>query len=384
MMRDGFTTLTQQPWLIWPPGVVVTLTVLAFGLLGDVARDAATERWQAVRVRPRDPSSPEPVRTQRPAAAANDHEIASAANHRRREKPAQSASSAGSLLSIDRLTVDFPGRTGPMRVVDEVSFDVARGETVGVVGESGCGKTMTAMAILGLLPGSGRITSGQITFDGLDLTRTSERGMGRIRGKEIALISQEPILALNPVFTVGTQLADRLRAHLGISRSAARVHALELLRKVQLPDPETVANRYPHELSGGMAQRVSIARALSGNPQLLIADEPTTALDVTIQAEILALLRDLQRQSGMAILLVSHDLGVVADACTRVRRRGRRTRLGRSDLRRAFASLYARAPVLESAWRRARQCPGNDSRCRAGFRVSAKGMSFSSAMRDGS
>jgi peptide/nickel transport system permease protein len=201
--------------------------------------------------------------------------------------------------------------------VHDVSFDVARGETVGIVGESGCGKTMTAMSILGLLPNGGEISDGRIVFDGRDLASMTEKQLREIRGKQIALISQEPMVSLNPAFRVGWQLAHCVRIHHGVSRREAERRAVALLERVHLPDPATVARRYPHELSGGMAQRVAIARALSGDPRLLIADEPTTALDVTVQAEILQLLREIQQEQGMAILLVTHDWGVVADICDR-------------------------------------------------------------------
>ena len=185
------------------------------------------------------------------------------------------------------------------------------------MGESGCGKTITAMSILGLLPSTGRITAGRIMFDGSDLASFSERRLREVRGKHIGLISQDPMIALNPVYTIGWQLAEVLRAHHRLSRAASRRRAIELLARVQLTEPELVAERYAHELSGGMAQRVSIAAALAGDPKLLIADEPTTALDVTVQAEILDLLRELQDERRMAILLITHDGGVIADVCDR-------------------------------------------------------------------
>jgi peptide/nickel transport system permease protein len=202
-------------------------------------------------------------------------------------------------------------------VVEDVSFDIGVGETVGLVGESGSGKTVTAMSILGLVPGTGQITGGRIIFAGRDITALPERDLRRLRGSEIGLVSQEPMVSFNPVFRIGWQLADLFRIHHGLSRRAAHQSAIKLLERVRLPDPESVARRYPHELSGGMAQRAAIARALIGDPKLLIADEPTTALDVTVQAEILDLLRDLQRDRGMAVLLVTHDWGVVADLCDR-------------------------------------------------------------------
>jgi peptide/nickel transport system permease protein len=173
------------------------------------------------------------------------------------------------------------------------------------------------MSLIRMLPGNGAITAGRIMFDGRDLASLPEKELRRVRGSEIGLISQEPMVSLNPAFRVGWQLALSVRTHHGVGRRAANAAAIELLRSVHLPDPELVAKRYPHELSGGMAQRVAIARALAGEPKLLIADEPTTALDVTVQAEILELLRELQQERGMAILLVTHDWGVVADLCDR-------------------------------------------------------------------
>jgi peptide/nickel transport system permease protein len=297
MVAEGVSQIALQPWLIWPPGIAIALTILALGLLGDAVRDASSERWAApVRRRRRRSARP---RKGRPAAAA--------------AQPVE----AGTLLSIQHLCVTFPTQQGTVRVVDDVSFEVGAGETVGLVGESGCGKTGTAMAMIGLLPGGGRLESGHVVFDGRDLAALGERRLRQVRGKEIGVISQEPMISLDPVFRIGRQLAEAVRQHQGCSRSRARERALELLRKVQLPDPEAVARRYPHEISGGMAQRVAIARALAGEPKLLIADEPTTALDVTVQAEILELLRELQRERAMAILLVTHDWGVVADICDR-------------------------------------------------------------------
>jgi peptide/nickel transport system permease protein len=176
---------------------------------------------------------------------------------------------------------------------------------------------MTAMAILGLLPGAGQIEGGSVFFAGRDLTRLSERELERVRGKEIGVISQEPMVSLTPTYRIGWQIAELVRQHHGVSARAARERTVELLRQVHLPDPELIARRYLHELSGGMAQRVCIARALAGEPKLLIADEPTTALDVTVQAEILELLRELQRDRKMAVLLITHDWGVIADLCDR-------------------------------------------------------------------
>jgi peptide/nickel transport system permease protein len=309
MFADGLTNISLQPWLIWPPGVMIALTILAFGLLGDAVRDATTETWQApVRRRARGGSR------RRRAASATQRPVPG-----ERALPDGDAPAAAGrpLLALEGVSVAFPASEGAVTVVDDVTFDVRAGETVGIVGESGCGKTMTAMSILGLLPGNGRVSAGRILFDGRDLARATERELRGLRGKQIGLISQEPMVGMNPAFRVGWQLADCVRLHHGVSRREASRRALELLARVQLPDPEAVARRYPHELSGGMAQRVSIARALSGEPRLLIADEPTTALDVTVQLEILRLLRDLQEERGMAILLVTHDWGVIADICKR-------------------------------------------------------------------
>jgi peptide/nickel transport system permease protein len=294
MVGDGIANIVQQPWLIWPPGIAMTLTVVAFGLLGDVVRDTTAESWSAAPVRPG-------KRTPRAAAGG---------------APRNEANS-DALLSVEGLTVAFPSRLGPVKVVEDVSFDIRAGETVGIVGESGCGKTVTAMSLLGLLPGNAETIAGRIVFDGRDLAALSEQQLRRVRGREIAIVSQEPMVSLNPAYRVGSQLALSVRIHHRISRRAARARAIELLRSVHLPEPELVARRYPHELSGGMAQRVAIARALAGEPRLLIADEPTTALDVTVQAEILDLFRELQRDRDMSILLVTHDWGVIADVCNR-------------------------------------------------------------------
>jgi peptide/nickel transport system permease protein len=289
-VQDGLTALAQQPWLIWPPGLAIGLTALAFTLLGNEVRDATAEGWST------------PTRSKRRPPVPRNTGVA----------PTVDRSQA--LLSVEHLSVAL----GPTLILDDVSFYVNAEESLGVVGESGCGKTMAASAVLGLLPSGGRILSGSIYYRGRDLALLSERELRRIRGKEIALISQEPMVSLTPTFRVGWQLTEAVRRHHGCSRGEAKRLAIELLRTVHLPEPELVAKRYPHELSGGMAQRVAIARALAGDPALLIADEPTTALDVTIQAEILDLLRELQRERKMAIMLISHDWGVVADIADRV------------------------------------------------------------------
>jgi peptide/nickel transport system ATP-binding protein len=222
------------------------------------------------------------------------------------------------LLAVDDLAVEFRTRDGIIKALERVSFRVRKGETVGVVGESGSGKSVSALAILGLLPAAGRVTAGSAVFGGLDLLRASPRQLEEYRGREVSMIFQNPRSALNPIRSVGQQLVDVLLRHAAIPRAAARPRALELLARVQIPDPERRFRAYPFELSGGMCQRVMIALALACSPALLIADEPTTGIDVTTQAAILDLLRDLARRSRMATLLITHDLGVVAERCDRI------------------------------------------------------------------
>ena len=222
------------------------------------------------------------------------------------------------LLSVRALTITVPSPTGEeAAVVDGVSFDVAAGEIVALVGESGCGKSLTGLALLDLVPLPVRIASGDILFEGKDVRELPPREKERLRGGGIGLIFQEPGSALDPVRTIGSELVDVLRRHCGLSRSGARAEALRWLQRVALPDPERQMDAYPHAMSGGMRQRAMIALALAGGPRLLVADEPTTALDVTIQAQILALLLSLRRELSLAVLLVTHDLGVVAEAADR-------------------------------------------------------------------
>ncbi|HXY99295.1 MAG TPA: ABC transporter ATP-binding protein [Stellaceae bacterium] len=223
------------------------------------------------------------------------------------------------LLAIEDLRTHFFTRDGIVRAVDGVSCTIGRGETLAVVGESGCGKSVTALSILRLVPSPpGRIVSGRIRFDGRDLLALDEAEMRAIRGNEISMIFQEPMTSLNPVLTVARQIGETLMLHQKLDARAARARAVEMLRLVRLAEPERRARQYPHELSGGMRQRVMIAMALACHPKLLIADEPTTALDVTIQAQILDLMRDLKAAIGAAILLITHDLGVVAEMAQRV------------------------------------------------------------------
>jgi len=223
------------------------------------------------------------------------------------------------LLAIEDLQTHFFTRDGVVRAVDGVSYAVKAGETLAVVGESGSGKSVTALSILRLVPSPpGRIVGGAIRFEGVDLLRIREGEMRRIRGNEISMIFQEPMTSLNPVLTVSRQITETLILHQGLTARAAAARAIEMLRLVRIPEPERRARQYPHELSGGMRQRVMIAMALACHPKLLIADEPTTALDVTIQAQILDLMRELKSEIGAAIILITHDLGVVAEMAQRV------------------------------------------------------------------
>jgi oligopeptide/dipeptide ABC transporter ATP-binding protein len=221
------------------------------------------------------------------------------------------------LLSVRDLVVEFPTAAGPVRPVDGVSFDIRRGEVVALVGESGSGKSMTSLAITRLLARPGRIASGSVVFDGQPLHTLDEGAMRHVRGARIGMIFQEPMSSLNPLLTVGEQVAESLRVHRGLSRAAAWDRAAELFRLVEIPSPRERLRDWPHRFSGGMRQRVMIAIALACEPQLLIADEPTTALDVTIQDQILGLIERLRRQLGLAVLLITHDLGVVAQAADR-------------------------------------------------------------------
>ena len=222
------------------------------------------------------------------------------------------------LLSVSRLTTVFDTPRGPLPAVNEISFEIDAGETLGLVGESGSGKSVTALSIMRLVQPPGRIVGGQLLFKGRDLLALDESSMRAIRGAEISLIFQEPMTALNPVFRIGDQIAEALLVHGRASRHQAREKAVELLRAVRIPSPETRVSDYPHQLSGGMRQRVMIAIALACQPALVIADEPTTALDVTIQAQILDLLRDMRSALKLALLLITHDLGVVAETADRV------------------------------------------------------------------
>ena len=222
------------------------------------------------------------------------------------------------LLEIENLSVEFPSRSSVLHAVEGVSLSLDAGDVLGIVGESGSGKSVTMMALMGLVPYPGRVTASKMRFDGHDLLGLSTKERNRLTGKDVAMIFQEPTTSLNPCFSVGFQLAETLRVHLGMDSKAAKRRSIELLEQVGMSDPETRLRAYPHQLSGGMNQRVMIAMAIACNPKLLIADEPTTALDVTIQAQILDLLRSLQRERGMALVLITHNMGVVSDMAQRV------------------------------------------------------------------
>lgn len=293
MVAEAQDVISDDGWLLVPTGGILAITVLALGLLGDALRDATFERTRGGQATVR-------RRRSAPPAGAGEH-------------PADT----GTLLSIRGLTISFQTATGWRTVVRDVGFDLAAGEAIGIVGESGCGKTLTARALCGLLPAGGRISAGSAHFAGRDLSAWTQSELNRVRGADIGLVSQEPISGLDPCFRIGSQLVEVIRRHEPMSRRDARARAIELLGMVRLDEPTALLRQYPHEMSGGMAQRISIALALAGRPRLLIADEPTTALDVTVQAEILELLRELQRRLGMAIILITHDWGVLAGLCTR-------------------------------------------------------------------
>ena len=222
------------------------------------------------------------------------------------------------LLEVKSLCTEFPVKRGVVRAVDDVSFEVSEGEILAIVGESGSGKSVTSLSIMGLLAEPGHVAGGEMTFDGKDLVHLSEKEYREMRGNDMAMIFQEPMTSLNPVYRIGDQIVEAIRTHEKVSKKEALTRAIDLLRKVGIPSPEARVRDYPHQMSGGMRQRVMIAMALACNPKLLIADEPTTALDVTIQAQILDLLRRLREDTDMAVLLITHDLGVVSEIADRV------------------------------------------------------------------
>lgn len=301
MLSDGFTNLYTAPLLIVWPALAIGLTLISLTLLANSLRDEL-ERSNAPRRRRR-------KQLAEPPAVVSDEVM----------RHDDGGSTGEAVLRIQNLSVGYEtGDGGTKRVVHDVSLTAARGEVHGLVGESGSGKTQTAWSALRLLPEGGRITGGSIFFQGEDLAALSEKDMEKIRGSRIAYIPQEPMSNLDPSFTIGSQLVEPMRICLRISKKEATARALALLARVGIPNPERTFAAYPHQVSGGMAQRVLIAGAISCNPDLLIADEPTTALDVTVQAEVLDLLRDLQSEFRMAVILVTHNFGVVADLCDRV------------------------------------------------------------------
>jgi len=302
MIQGASQHVYDAPWMMVPTGAVLALTVLSANAIGNALGKA--------------PNAPAP-------------HLPSAAARRQRAKAVAAIAAAPGLpggdaakgtLSVRNLSVgvDSTGTGNGVRLVTDVSFDVQPGTVLGLVGESGCGKTMTALSLLGLLPSGVSVTGGQILWNGRNLGATTEKDMEAVRGREIALISQEPMRALDPMFTIGYQLTATIRRLRGMGKAEARAEALNLLEKVGIVDAARILKTYPHQISGGMAQRVAIALALSGRPKLLVADEPTTALDVTVQAEILSLLRTLVKDTGMSVVMVTHDLGVVADICDHV------------------------------------------------------------------
>jgi peptide/nickel transport system permease protein len=297
MLSEGFYNLSRTPWLMAWPSIAIALTCIALSLFGTALRDvleqsgghtARASTWSAPTPRPE-----QPVR----------HDA---------------APDSDALLEIDGLSVAYRTGSAWKTVVDDVSLTVRRGEVHALIGESGSGKTQTAWSVLGLLPAGGTCVAGAIRFDGGDVLQMTPRELEQLRGRRIGYVPQEPMSNLDPSYTVGHQLVKPLRITLGLSRKEAKARALMLLARVGIADPERTFAAYPHQISGGMAQRVLIAGAVATEPDLIIADEPTTALDVTVQAEILQLLRDLQRESGMSLLIVTHNFGVVADLADRV------------------------------------------------------------------
>lgn len=232
--------------------------------------------------------------------------------------PSIPASSNQPLLSVRDLVVEFATRRGPLRALDGVSFEIGRGEVLGVVGESGAGKTLTGLAVTGLIEPPGRIAGGGVYLNGERIDQLRGDAMRRIRGRRIGMIFQDPLTSLNPLYRIGAQLTETIRTHLPLSETQARARAIDLLAEVGIPSPSSRIDSFPHEFSGGMRQRVVIALALCAEPELIIADEPTTALDVSVQAQIIALIRKLCRDHGTAVMLVTHDMGVIAETCDRV------------------------------------------------------------------
>jgi peptide/nickel transport system ATP-binding protein len=277
------------------------------------------------------------------------------------------------VLSVRNLKVEFATRRSVLRAIDGVSFEIARGEVLGVVGESGAGKSVTGLAVIGLIDPPGRIAGGEISLSGLRIDNLSPEELRRIRGKRIGMIFQDPLTSLNPLYRVGDQLVETITTHLNLSQTAARKRAIDLLAEVGIPAPDKRIDAYPHEFSGGMRQRVVIALAICAEPELIIADEPTTALDVSVQAQIIALIQRLGRDHGTAVMLVTHDMGVIAETCDRVAvmYAGRIAEIGPvQDVMRSPLHPYARGlmgaiPTLAGEAERLVQIPGSMPRLSA-------------------
>jgi peptide/nickel transport system permease protein len=305
MLSDAFQNIYSAPRLLLWPGLAIVLTVTAFSLIGNALRDALGVGGAGNHVRKRRDVVPSG-----PVVAAADADA---------DPDADAFAAADALLDVRDLRVAYPRPDGEESVVVRgVSLRVRKGEILGLVGESGSGKSQTAFSVLGLLPPQARTSAARMTFDGQDLRGLSPSAMNRLRGRRIGYIPQEPMSNLDPSFRIGSQLVEPMRHHLGLARAQARARALALLERVGIPEPVRVFDSYPHQVSGGMAQRVLIAGAVSCDPDLLIADEPTTALDVTVQAEVLDLIRELQSERAMGVVLVTHNFGVVADLCDTV------------------------------------------------------------------
>lgn len=304
LLRSAQESIDQSIWPAFPPGIAIFVTVVAFNVFGDGLRDAFGREARGGRVGVGDVERAE-------LSAGSTAEVAGA----RVGNPGAGNPDTNALLSVRNLSVRFPrpGTTEDVDVVHGVDFDIGKGEVLALVGESGSGKSISALSVLGLVPDPGKASASSIMLDGKELVDMDFNELRGIRGKEIGLISQEPSAALNPAYTVGRQIAEPLRYHLGMSKSEARKRSIELMTRVGIPDPEVRIDSYPHQFSGGMAQRVVIAMALACNPKLLIADEPTTALDVTVQGQVLDLIGDLAKELGVGVLLITHDLGVVSD-----------------------------------------------------------------------
>ncbi|MCI2237756.1 dipeptide/oligopeptide/nickel ABC transporter permease/ATP-binding protein [Paenibacillus sp. TRM 82003] len=306
MLSDAFQNIYLSALLLLWPGAALALAVIAFALLGNALRDAVE-------------NAEKPRRSKATAAAAAATDARDSAADPRPPSVPLGQLAGDEVLVVRDLRVRYPRQDGSnSTVVDGVDLAVRRGEVLGLVGESGSGKSQTAFSVLGLLPPEASVEAATMTFGGQDLTAMSAGQRNELRGRRIGYIPQEPMSNLDPSFTIGYQLVEPVRRHLGLSKAAAKEKALALLARVGIPDPQRVFDAYPHEVSGGMAQRVLIAGAVSCEPDLLIADEPTTALDVTVQAEVLDLIRSLQEERDMAVLLVTHDFGVVADLCDQV------------------------------------------------------------------